>query len=81
MPKLAPGNKQTFVTSVILIGFNVGVFVEPYLFIITDKIFGIRNNLSSIFNYFAWLFLIIACLIAVTHFFFSANKKRMPKHS
>ncbi|WP_260768824.1 MFS transporter [Oenococcus oeni] len=81
LPKLAPGNKQTFVTSVILIGFNVGVFVEPYLFIITDKIFGIRNNLSSIFNYFAWLFLIIACLIAVTHFFFSANKKRMTKHS
>ncbi|WP_243148672.1 MFS transporter [Oenococcus sicerae] len=74
LPNLAPSDKQTFVTSVILIGFNIGVFIEPYLFILLDKFLGIGNQLSAVFYYFGWACLLIALLIALVRL-----AKRHPK--
>ncbi|CAM3081785.1 MFS transporter [Leuconostoc rapi] len=44
LPNLAPLKKQPFVTSIVLIGFNVGVFVEPFIISLLSKVMGNETN-------------------------------------
>ena len=46
LPNLAPLKKQPFVTSIVLIGFNVGVFIEPFIISLLSKVMG--NATSSV---------------------------------
>ncbi|CCF26489.1 MFS transporter [Leuconostoc citreum] len=76
LPNLAPLKKQPFVTSIILIGFNVGVFVEPF---IISFLAGIMGNHTSNVAAAAYttipLLGIILLIIAVITFF--TNRKRL----
>ena len=47
LPNLAPLKKQPFVTSIVLIGFNVGVFVEPFALSLLAKIMGNETHSVS----------------------------------
>ncbi|QEA45892.1 MFS transporter [Leuconostoc citreum] len=75
LPNLAPLKKQPFVTSIILIGFNVGVFVEPF---IISFLAGIMGNHTSNVAAAAYttipLLGVILLIIAVITFF--TNRKR-----
>ncbi len=74
LPNLAPLKKQPFVTSIILIGFNVGVFVEPF---IISFLAGIMGNHTSNVAAAAYttipLLGVILLIIAVITFF--TNRK------
>lgn len=76
LPNLAPLKKQPFVTSIILIGFNVGVFVEPF---IISFLAGIMGNHTSNVAAAAYttipLLGVILLIIAVITFF--TNRKRL----
>lgn len=76
LPNLAPLKKQSFVTSIILIGFNVGVFVEPF---IISFLAGIMGNHTSNVAAAAYttipLLGVILLIIAVITFF--TNRKRL----
>lgn len=76
LPNLAPLKKQPFVTSIILIGFNVGVFVEPF---IISFLAGIMGNHTSNVAAAAYttipLLGVILLIIAVITFF--TNCKRL----
>lgn len=76
LPNLAPLKKQSFVTSIILIGFNVGVFVEPF---IISFLAGIMGNHTSNVSAAAYttipLLGVILLIIAVITFF--TNRKRL----
>lgn len=76
LPNLAPLKKQPFVTSIILIGFNVGVFVEPF---IISFLAGIMGNHTSNVAAAAYttipLLGVILLIIAIITFF--TNRKRL----
>ncbi|MCT3073421.1 MFS transporter [Leuconostoc citreum] len=76
LPNLAPLKKQPFVTSIILIDFNVGVFVEPF---IISFLAGIMGNHTSNVAAAAYttipLLGVILLIIAVITFF--TNRKRL----
>ncbi|CDX66858.1 Putative permease [Leuconostoc citreum] len=76
LPNIAPLKKQPFVTSIILIGFNVGVFVEPF---IISFLAGIMGNHTSNVAAAAYttipLLGVILLIIAVITFF--TNRKRL----
>ncbi|MEX0381070.1 MFS transporter [Leuconostoc sp. MS02] len=75
LPNLAPLKKQPFVTSIVLIGFNVGVFVEPFVLSLLAKIMG--NDTSSVseaaYTTIPLLGVILLIIAGVT---FVTNRKR-----
>lgn len=75
LPNLAPLKKQSFVTSIILIGFNVGVFVEPF---VISLLAGLMGNHTSNVAEAAYTTIptlgVVLILIAVITFF--TNRKK-----
>ncbi|WP_220738787.1 MFS transporter [Leuconostoc miyukkimchii] len=72
LPNLAPLKKQPFVTSVVLIGFNVGVFVEPFVLSLLARIMGNPTSSVSEAAYrtiplFGVILLIIAFVTLITN--------------
>lgn len=68
LPQLAPLRKQPLVTSIILIGFNVGVFSEPFIISILSGIMGnpTRNASSAAYTTMPALAVVLFGLAAVT---------------
>lgn len=68
LPQLAPLKKQPLVTSIILIGFNVGVFVEPFVLSLMSGILGnpTRNADSAAYTTTPVLAFILLGLTVVT---------------
>ncbi|WP_100666112.1 MFS transporter [Leuconostoc citreum] len=76
LPNLAPLKKQPFVTSIILIGFNVGVFVEPFIISFLAGIMGNHTSNVAAAAYTTIPMLgVILLIIAVITFF--TNRKRL----
>ncbi|AFS40080.1 MULTISPECIES: MFS transporter [Leuconostoc] len=75
LPNLAPLKKQPFVTSIVLIGFNVGVFVEPFALSLLAKIMGNETHSVSEAAYttIPLLGIILLIIAGVT---FITNRKR-----
>lgn len=68
LPQLAPLKKQPLVTSIILIGFNVGVFVEPFVISIMSGVLGnsTRNADSAAYTTMPVLAFILLALTVIT---------------
>lgn len=68
LPQLAPLKKQPLVTSIILIGFNVGVFVEPFVLSLMSGILGnpTRNADSAAYTTTPVLAFILLGLTVIT---------------
>jgi len=75
LPNLAPLKKQPFVTSIVLIGFNVGVFVEPFALSLLAKIMGNETHSvsESAYTTIPLLGVILLIIAGVT---FITNRKR-----
>lgn len=75
LPNLAPLKKQPFVTSIVLIGFNVGVFVEPFALSLLAKIMG--NETSSVSEAaYTTIPLLGVILLVIAGVTFITNRKR-----
>lgn len=68
LPQLAPLKKQPLVTSIILIGFNVGVFVEPFVISMMSGVLGnsTRNADSAAYTTMPVLAFILLALTVIT---------------
>jgi len=76
LPNLAPLKKQPFVTSIILIGFNVGVFVEPFIISFLAGIMG--NHTSNVAAAaYTTIPLLGAILLIIAVITFFTNRKRL----
>ncbi len=75
LPNLAPLKKQPFVTSIVLIGFNVGVFVEPFALSLLAKMMGNETHSvsESAYTTIPLLGVILLIIAGVT---FITNRKR-----
>lgn len=76
LPNLAPLKKQPFVTSIILIGFNVGVFVEPFIISFLAGIMGnhTSNVAAAAYTTIPLLGVILLIIAVIT---FCTNRKRL----
>ena len=75
LPNLAPLKKQPFVTSIVLIGFNVGVFVEPFALSLLAKIMGNETHSVSEAAY-TTIPLLGVILLIIAGVTFITNRKR-----
>ena len=75
LPNLAPLKKQPFVTSIVLIGFNVGVFVEPFALSLLAKIMGNETHSLSEAAY-TTIPLLGVILLIIAGVTFITNRKR-----
>lgn len=72
LPKLAPLARQSLVTSIILIGFNVGVFIEPIVVAAFTKMIGhgggsAASSAYATIPYLRSVLLIIAIITVITN--------------
>ncbi|MBS1007452.1 MFS transporter [Leuconostoc suionicum] len=72
LPKLAPLARQSLVTSIILIGFNVGVFIEPIVVAAFAKLIGhgggsAASSAYATIPYLGSVLLIIAIITVITN--------------
>jgi len=75
LPNLAPLKKQPFVTSIVLIGFNVGVFVEPFALSLLAKMMGNETHSVSEAAY-TTIPLLGVILLIIAGVTFITNRKR-----
>lgn len=75
LPNLAPLKKQPFVTSIVLIGFNVGVFIEPFVISFLAGVMGHPTTSVSAAAYTTLPLLIVILLIITVVTFIVGRKK------
>ncbi len=73
LPKLAPLRKQALVTSIILIGFNVGVFIEPFVISTMGAILNSADNRAA-YESIPYLGVVLLAIAIVT--IFTAREKK-----
>lgn len=77
LPQLAPLKKQPLVTSIILIGFNVGVFIEPFIIAMLSGLLGNQTNNAASAAYTTMPLLAVTLLVlAVVTGFTNRQKSR-----
>ena len=77
LPQLAPLKKQPLVTSIILIGFNVGVFIEPFIIAMLSGWLGNQTNNAASAAYTTMPLLAVTLLVlAVVTGFTNRQKSR-----
>ena len=75
LPNLAPLKKQPFVTSIELIGYNVGVFIEPFVISFMAGVMGHPTTSVSAAAYTTLPLLIVILLIITVVTFIVGRKK------